>query len=101
MNSPLHADFWIRMALAAFVIIGVWNALGPGMILGSLGDWMEKWPKWLSKPLGLCPPCMASVYGTTVYFTTGGEYSWWWAPAFVIALSGLMKLIAHNLLRNG
>lgn len=95
----MTADFYIRMLLAALVIVGIWTALGKDMILDRVGEWLETLPHWLGKPLGLCPPCMSSVYGTTVWFITGGH--WTGVFIFILALCGLMKLIAHNLLRNG
>lgn len=93
----MDAAFYLRLFLAALIIIGIWNAFAKGMILGRLGDWLED--RWYGKPIGLCPPCAASLYGTATWFATGGDW-WWWLP-FVLALSGFMKLIAHNLLRNG
>ena len=93
----MTADFYIRLALAALVIVGIWNAFAPDMILGKVGNWLEKHP-WIGKPMGLCPPCMASIWGTMIWFVTGGE--WQGIFVFVLALSGLMKLIAHNLLKN-
>lgn len=94
----MNGDFWLRLAVASLVIIGVWNAFGKGQILDALGERMERWPAWLSKPMGLCPPCMSSTYGTAVWFILGGDaYAW---PLFVLALSGAMVLIAKNMLRN-
>lgn len=93
----MNADFWLRMALAALVIIGIWNALGKDQVLDALGGWLEE--RWYGKPLGLCPPCAASVYGTAVWFATGGDWQGW--IPFVLALSGAMVLIARNLLRHG
>lgn len=94
----MNADFYLRLALAALVIVGIWNAFAPDMILGWVGNWLEKHAPNLGKPLGLCPPCMASIHGSWVWFITGGE--WPGVFIFVLALSGLMKLTAHNLLKN-
>jgi len=93
----MTADFWLRLALAALVILGVWNAFGPGMILSRAGDWFERHAPTLGKPIGLCPPCMASLHGTWVWLITGGH--WTCIPIFILALSGLMVLIARNLLK--
>lgn len=96
----MTAEFFIRLALAALIIVGVWTAFGKGMILGWLGDILERrLPDVFNKPIFACPPCMASTYGTAVWFLTGGEASFWWI-AFVLALSGAMKLITQNFLRD-
>lgn len=95
----MTADFWLRLALAALIIVGIWTAFGKGMILGWLGDIFERrLPEALCKPLFECPPCMASTYGSAVWLLTGGSVDLWWI-AFVLALSGAMKLCAGNLLR--
>ncbi len=91
----MNLDFYLRLALAALVIIGIWNALDPEMILAPVGRWLEKLPFDLGKPLGLCPPCAASVHGTWVYFITGGH--WTGLPIFVIALSGAMVIVVRKL----
>lgn len=92
----MTADFYLRMLLAALIIIGIWNALGKDQVLDALGGWLED--RWYGKPLGLCPPCAASVHGTWLWFLTGGDWQTW--PIFVLALSGLLVLISRNLLRN-
>lgn len=91
----MTADFYIRLLLAALVIVGVWNALGEGMVLDRVGAFLEK--KWYGKPLGLCPPCAASVYGTAIWFLTGGH--WTGLPVFILALSGLMVIVSRNFLK--
>lgn len=89
-------DFYIRILLAGLIIVGCWNLFGKDELLGFAGNWLEKkMPHW-GKPLGLCPACMASVYGSTVWFATGGDWVWW--PAFVLALSGLMVIVGKRLL---
>lgn len=94
----MNADFWLRIALAVPLILGVWTLFGKGMLLERLGDRLERTePAWLNKPLWICPPCMSSVWGTAIWFATGGDWIWW--PAFVLALCGVLKLCVHNLLR--
>jgi len=92
----MTVDFYLRLLLSALVILAVWNLLGKGDLLESVGDWLEKHAPYWGKPLGLCPPCMASVYGTAVWFSTGGTLLWW--PVFVLALSGFMVIIAKTIL---
>lgn len=92
----MTADFYLRLLLAALIIVGCWNLFGPGELLGFAGKWMEKkMPRW-GKPLGLCPACMASVYGTAVWFLTGGD--WIWLFPFMLALSGLLVMVGKKLL---
>jgi hypothetical protein len=94
----MNAEFWMRMALGCLIIIGVWGAFAPGMIFGWLGDFLEKHiNEHFLKPIFTCPCCMASVWGSTVWFLTGGDVFYW--PFFVIALSGLMKFIPLSFLQ--
>lgn len=95
----MNADFWLQLALAGLVILGIWNAMGKGDILSFVGDWLEKHAPHWGKPIGLCPPCMSSVWGSAVWFLTGG--GWWEWPFFVLALSGAMVLVSRNLLKDG
>jgi hypothetical protein len=95
----MMADLYIRLPLAALVIIGLWNATGPGMILEGVGHWLERAPKWFAKPMGLCPPCMAGVHGSWMWLITGGH--WTGLPIFILALSGLLVLVVKNLLTDG
>jgi len=94
----MDGPFYLRMLLSALVIIAVWNLMGPGELLGFVGNWMEKNAPYYGKPLGLCPPCCASTYGSFLWFFTGGDL-FMWLP-FVLALSGAMVLISRNLLKD-
>jgi len=90
-------DFWIRLPLAGFIIVGVWALFGKGMLLEPIGKWTDKWmSRWVQKPLFDCPPCQSSVWGTAVWFSTGGDWLWW--IPFCLALCGILKIVAHNLL---
>ncbi len=91
-------DFLLRLSIACLICIGIWNAFAPGMIFGRLGDvWDRRFPEWVSKPLYGCLPCMASLHGTWIWFFAGGDLTWW--SPFVLALSGLNRIIAHNFLK--
>jgi hypothetical protein len=94
----MNLDFWLRLFMGALIIVGVWNAFGKGMILGWLGDWLEKHVnEHFLKPIFTCTCCMPSVWGTATWFLTGGDIYYW--PFFVIALSGLMKFIPISFLQ--
>lgn len=92
----MTADFWLRLAVASLVILAIWNALLPAMILGAVGKWLDR-HQWLGKPLGQCPPCAASFHGTWVWLLTGGRLPE--LPLFILALSGAMVIVSRNLLR--
>jgi hypothetical protein len=89
--------FYLRLLLAALIILAVWNLMGKDDLLEPVGDWLEKHAPYWGKPIGLCPPCMSSVYGTATWFLTGGDWMWW--IPFVLALSGTMVLVSRNLLK--
>ena len=91
-------DFLPRLLIASLVCFGIWNAFAPGMILGWLGDVFERrLPEALQKPLYSCPPCLASIYGSIMWFLLGGDTTLW--IPFVIALSGFNRILASNLLK--
>lgn len=91
-------NFLLLLPIASLVIVGIWNAFAPGMIFGWLADWLEKHvSEHFLKPVYSCPPCMASVHGTWVWFLAGGDLTWW--PPFVLALSGLNRIVAGNILK--
>jgi len=89
--------FWPRVIMACLICVGIWKVFEPKMILGKLGDFLNAWlPKWIVAPLFDCPPCMSSIWGTTIWFLTGGDFFWW--PAFVFALCGLNTLVTIEIL---
>lgn len=93
-GGAVDADFWLRLALASLVIVAIWNALQRGEVLGLIGDRLEG--KWWGKPLGMCPPCAASVHGSWLWMLTGGH--WTDLPLFVLALSGALVIVTRRLL---
>jgi len=77
----------------AFLIVGIYNLLKPKMLLGFLGHWFQKnLPGKLHKPVFMCMPCMASVYGFA--FFPYDELSLLWYPVWAIVLSGIMKILS-------
>lgn len=88
--------FYLRLLLASLIIVGCWNLFGKDELLGFAGDWLVKHAPHWGKPIGLCPACMASVYGSTIWFLTGGDVMWW--VPFVLALSGTMVIVGKKLL---
>lgn len=91
-------NFPLLLLVGSMICIGWWNAFLPGMILGRLGKiWDNRLPEALQKPLYSCPPCLASTIGSVLWFYSGGTLEWW--PAYVLALSGVNRIIAGNLLK--
>lgn len=65
-------DFILLLIMGVFWTWGVHCLFAPKYILYKIGEviW-ESVPKWLTKPLFVCPPCMASVHGfliATAYY---------------------------------
>ncbi len=90
--------FIIHLVVAMLICAGIWNAFTKGQILGWLGDiWEKRLPNAINKPLWMCMPCLASFWGTLIWFLVFDGDRWMWIP-FVLALSGLNRIIAHNLL---
>lgn len=90
-------DFWPKLALACFICVGVWKLFDPKMLLGKLGDFLNALlPKWATKPLYDCPPCMSSFWGAVVWLGTGSP--WQWTPAFILSLCGLNTLVTIEFL---
>ena len=58
----------------------------------------SKWQRTLLKPLFACPPCMASVHGTIIFFIMlFGSYGILYWPVFCICLCGLNYIITSLL----
>lgn len=90
----MNSDFWIRLCLGALVIVGVHTLFLKEMLLEWLGELLaRRLPYVLLKPLFECPPCMASIWGTMIWFGTGGQIDRFW-PIYCLALCGLLKLIS-------
>lgn len=70
------------------------------MIFWKVREWsVETFGKFWSKPICTCPPCMASLHSTYIYFPVALSIfgaipvvflAW---PVYALALSGFVKLI--------
>lgn len=61
------------------IVIFIWKMFQPKMILGFIGDWLErKYPLWLRYPICECTCCMSFWYGSAVFWLIwgGGLLSW-------------------------
>lgn len=98
-EEAMNGDFWLRLGLAALIIIGIFTLFSRGMLFGRLGDLIEEWlGEFEAKPIVGCMPCMSSFWGSMIWFLSGGDL-WCWIP-FVLALCGLMRLVSENLIRS-
>jgi hypothetical protein len=94
----------------SFLIWGVYASIQEGMIFGKVGDWVRGYrqmpgyftynlPDWIKKPLATCPICMASVYGTPIFWLAyiaeliNYDYIIIFYICYVFALSGVQYLI--------
>ena len=104
---------------ASLVIWGVYASIQEGMIFEKIGfllrgkqdldgdnNYYVKYrddllPEWLRKPLGTCPICMSSIYGTIIYAFAyfGGwidlDYQFVHYICYVFAVSGLNYVILN------
>ena len=74
-------------------IIGFWTSCKRGMILGFIRD--IEISEWLKKPLYICPPCMASIWGSLGFIIAclAGYFNLVWLIPYVVALAGFNKII--------
>ncbi len=66
------------LIINSLIIWGVYTSLQEGMIFENVLVWIksrdrsltekDRLPVWIQKPLATCPICMASVYGTPVFW---------------------------------
>ena len=72
------------IAINSLFIFGVYASFQEGMIFESFGNRLESWrtgtplQRFIRKPLGACPTCMASAYGFPIfwgyYFLSGSSF---------------------------
>lgn len=94
----MTSDFWLRLVLAALMILGIWTIFLPDMLLGRVGDDLERrYGEFVCKPMISCPQCMSSFHGTLIWFLTGGSWTWW--VPFVLALCGFLKILTTLVFR--
>lgn len=94
---------------SSLVCLGLYLATGEGMILEGVAKWLDDTtergllPSWVSKPLLLCPLCMASIWGTKTYWALqlaiGAGVTWQaivlWPISIIatVALNGFLHLV--------
>ena len=103
------------LIINSLIIFGVYASLQESFVFGKIGNWIRgvkysdkpfdlsegipNLPSWIADPIGVCPICMASVYGTPVFwFAYLSEYLQYDYIIIVyigysVALAGLNYLI--------
>ena len=107
------------LIINSLIIWGVYASIQPGFIFSKIGYWItfqhevvdktypsgrvmklkDNLPSWIKKPLGTCPVCMSSVYGTPIFwFAYLIEYLQYdyiiiFYICYIFALAGLNYLI--------
>lgn len=76
-------------------IFGLSTLFDENNLLEGLGKLIEKTiGTFWSKPIFLCPACMASVWGTIGFFTFSNLSFWHW-PLYCICLCGLNVILVR------
>lgn len=101
------------LIINSLLIWGVYASLQEGFIFEKVGNWIRGFktaktyqierkynlPSWIKKPLVTCPICMASVYGTPVFWLSyymeliNVDFIIFVYICYVFALAGLNYLI--------
>jgi hypothetical protein len=81
-------DFITLIIISSMWIMGFHVLFRSGFLLSRAGDYMDThWSLWINKPLWRCPPCMASVHGTLIFFTLPEQGLLLWV-FFIVCLAG-------------
>ncbi len=86
-----------NIVILSLIIWGFAQLFDEGMILGSIGEkiaGLSPEVRWLLKPVILCPPCMASIWGTAASLILG--YDIGQALVLIFATAGLNYIIVNR-----
>jgi ABC-type uncharacterized transport system permease subunit len=80
------------VVFGALCVLGLYAAMGEGMILEWLRDLFERLTnnrvlKYIRPALYECPICMASIWGTAVWLVIGNGFGAMWV-LYVFAVAG-------------
>ena len=94
------------LIINSLIIWGVYASIQEGFIFEKVGNWIrgdvdgfKPLPSWIKKPLATCPICMASVYGTPVFWFSyltdliNFDFIIFVYICYIFALAGLNYLI--------
>ncbi len=87
------------VVFGALCVLGLYAAMGEGMILEKLRDFFEwgtdnKVLRYVRPALYECPICMASIWGTVVWLIIGGDLNAPWV-LYVFAVAGFNYVIVN------
>ena len=73
-----------KVLIISFIVIAIWCMFLDGMILGNIGNWVDRTlPTWLKEPICECCVCMCFWYGTALYWIIwGGSVKEWLIVVF-------------------
>lgn len=85
-------DFILLLIIGTTWIWGVHCLFSDGYLLEQAGvkAW-NRWPKWATKPLFICPPCMSSIHGLIIASAYFGLN--WLVFGYMVCLCGLNYIL--------
>jgi hypothetical protein len=86
-----------NIVILSLIIWGVAQLFDEGMILGGIGERIQELSpatRWMLKPVILCPPCMASLWGLSTALALG--YDIQQTLVLIFATAGLNYIIANK-----
>ncbi len=92
------------IAIGSLCVVGLYAAMGEGMILEWLKNTFERVTnnsalRTIRPALYECPICMASIWGTTVWLLLGYWFSIVWV-VYMFAVAGLNYIIVNMVNRD-
>lgn len=82
--------------ITSFIITGIWVTFQEGMVFYKIREKLFEPIKYsfVRKPLFECMICMASIWGSLIYFFVWqGSFSIDW-PLFILTTAGVMTIIS-------
>lgn len=87
----------LPLLVSSVIIFGIKTLFAEGMVFEGIGNILQELlGEFWSKPFITCPPCMASVHGTWIYFAFIHQGLAMWVP-FCLALAGLNYIVLNKL----
>lgn len=85
--------------LGALCVLGLYAAMGEGMVLQWLRDFFERITdnrvlRYIRPALYECPVCMASIWGSVAWLILGNKFTIVWV-LYVFAVAGLNYVILN------
>ncbi|TXH44723.1 MAG: hypothetical protein E6Q97_32350 [Desulfurellales bacterium] len=82
------------IAIMGLVALGVWAAMGEGMVLSIFRKGVEEmFQPLVAKPLATCPRCMVTIYGTGAVLLLGYTFDPWMWPVYICGAVGLQEML--------